>query len=295
MRKSASDKLVTALAEAGVSEAQQRFVVNRVYGPKELRTVVDTDERKWAQLISELAAHIKSFNSNRFKAPAYTRPLIDEYYQLLRDTRQYIEATRDRLFKDPSNPHPDAPRLVATIAMARAARTKINDRLRAAGQPEGPSCGVHWQSWIAPSVRNDLIKRLEIAYVNAGIGPGRRTVLFVTAVSKKRNVDSAARLRSFFDDQRRVYATSEDGTRANNAFGALALCGIRMAERALEFWEKQVSRNQVYAIVNPLPVNWRHLLDQKMRERIAAADENPAAVTLDGLGSFYDEMGAAAP
>lgn len=286
MRPNISDRVRTALSEAGVSTDKATDVLRRAFGAPSVRGRASADDDQWETLLSTLSIHIRSFNGNLSKTPAHTSPLAREYYDLLRATRMKIQTAQSRILVDDAK----GSRLPNTLAAERAQQAQINRALKAQGLPlVGAHTGV-WQTWVDPVVRRDLAARVETAYTNAGVGVGRRWQPFITPESKRTSTQRLKMLRNVIADQRRaIQLPGRD--RANTPYGALHLMALRSAERRLDEWEKDVSRNPMHAVDLPLPVQWQHLLPKNVRERVAAADATggAAGVTLEGIHMFYEE------
>lgn len=289
MRPSIQDKLRRALDRRGFPFHVQREIMNEVFMRQSETHTAVKDEITWVSLIHEVQDSIASLTSNRSRWPKHMAPLYEEYRQIMHDTRADIIATRTTLLPDPDNPK--GAKVPATLKLVRALAARRNDKLRKAGAPLMPACGDHWPSWVSPDKVRDLTTRFERAYDLNGGGRGKRLIPFATTSVTKTLNRTIARHRAFIEAQREAILAADpeadrEHKRVHSRYGALHLCALRQAEMWLDTYERELRNRTKHPVLDPVPVNWQHLLEPELRTRVRDADENPASVTPEGLTSF---------
>lgn len=289
MRPSLHDKLRRALDRRDIPWHIQKDILNEVFLKGSTTSAAVKDDVTWDSLLNGVQHSIAVLTSNRSRWPAHMVPLYEEYRQIMHDTKAEIIATRATLLPDPDNPK--GARLPATLDVVRKLAARRNDKLRKTGAPLMPACTDHWPSWVSPAKVSDLIERFERAYDLHGGGRGKRLIPFATTTVTKSLNRTIVRHRAFIDSQRNaILAADPDADRENGRvhqrYGALHLCALRQAEMWLDNYEREVRKRTKHPVLDPVPVNWLHLLEPELRRRVRAADENPAGVTPEGLGSF---------
>jgi len=297
MKTSAQDRLRYALEVHGLREDIQRKIFNYVFAPKAGSRKRVATEMTWEQLKRDIRGAIASTASNRRNWRADYVDIFEDYLKLLRQTRDTIESTwATAMMPDPdAKGNPDAPRVPASVA-------EISRRARLMNQKngiDGPTCSTMWQTWIDPAARHAIERRFDDAFIAATGGKGTKPRPFLATNVRRVTKTQLTRLRAFFANQRRILAdpdvTARDDTPlATTPYAALQLAAIRMAERAVDAWEQTRAIDAMHALSDPLPVDWRHLLEPAMRERLRKADEQPQLVDLEGIRDFYVEKGPSA-
>ena len=289
---SVSERLDGVLYHLNVPRDLHRKIMNCMYSPSSTFTAdqkkaVRTDAA-WNGLLGNVRAVLRGVKSNANKQPAYTRDAYIRYIEAITQARDDIMAASQMLLKDKNDP--DGPKVPATLDDIKRLAAKRNK----ATNTDGPTCTSRWQTWIAPSLRTEIRNSFDIAYTKADRGSGKRVTPFLTPDIVAYNVERMQLLRDFIDVQRSklslVWPT--DHPQSNEPYNALHLAALRMAERALNAWDKAFARDKYHALDNPLPVTWLPLLTADMRERIREADLNPRDVTIYGIESFYVDDGS---
>lgn len=296
-RISVSDRLSAAMTHFNVSVDMQRKLINAVFSPHSSYNATLKKsarvENTWKTLTDDVRAVLRGLASNRYKQHDDMRELYDQYIGMVRTARDDIVAASGVMIKDRTNP--DGPKIPATLDDIRRLAANRNRKLGI----DGPTCTSRWHTWIAPADRAAMRTAFEIAYAKAQRGAGKRVTPFLTSDVVQYNKTRMETLRGFIADQRAAmtaYRPDDHEHRqpmSNIPHHALHLCALRMAERALDDWAKSLAKDKYHGLDNPLPVQWTHLLDATMRERVRSVDENPSAVTLIGLEQFYWDDGSA--
>jgi len=289
MRPSIADKLRRALNRRDIPEHIQREVMNEVFIRQSDTAKAIKAELTWDSLIQEVQSSIANLTSNRSRWPTHMVPLYEEYRQVMHDTKANIEAIRYTMLPNPDDP--TGPKIPATLPLVRALAARRNEKLRKSGAALMPACTDHWPSWVNPHTVQDLIRRFEQAYNANGGGRGKRLIPFATTSVTKACNKAIIRHRSFIEAQREAILAADpdadrDYTRVHQPYGALHLCALRQAEMWLDAYERDTKKRLRHPATHPVPMNWTHMLTADLRARIRAADENPASVTPEGLGSF---------
>jgi hypothetical protein len=234
---------------------------------KEVRT-----DSKWKAALAALAADRRSIAQNMGKRTEDMIPLYTDYLAIL-------DAVREKM------------RIAAmhgTPSEAHAAARKANEARALAGKEPNGTCTTYWPTWVPPRVRDDFNTRLAAHYARAHARKGTRFTPFMTATHRKYTKQVMDNTLAIIKRIRSTHASVEGGTSGYTPYRALYLCAARMAEKALYIRIKGYELGTHNTIDHPLPVNWLALLDAPMRERLRQAQENPHAVTLDGLDHFYE-------
>lgn len=154
--------------------------------------------------------------------------------------------------------------------------------------PEGKE---RWQEWVDKDTRIRISNAMRDAYDLKGVR-GRRIVPFAPTAYRADNLERVRRCESAIAAERRNIDPNETG-RSPVPVGALILAACRMAERAINKYKEDLAEGIAHPYENPAKVNWQHYCTQAMRQRVRDALKGEP-VSLDGLSSFYDEVGAAA-
>lgn len=288
MRIPIETRLRRALDRRDIPEHVRRAVYNDVFTKSKANAVL-IDENSWDSLIAGLQHSIFNLTSNRSRWPADMSALYEQYLRIMRDVRADIDVHRAKMLDDPDGPA--GTKVPATLALVTAAATKENAALLKQGKPIGPRRGTHWPTWVDPAEARELVSKFEQAYAVRGLSRGKRLVPFATTSIAKETNRTILRHRKFIEDQRDAVLNADPHAdrvngRVSTHYGALHLCALRMAEMWLDNYERDVKKRLRNAALDPVPINWGHMLTKEMRQRIKAADENPGMVTPEGLTSF---------
>ena len=297
-RISVSDRLDSALRLHNIPAETHRGIMNAMFTPNSshAKSVKQSMriENAWKTLIDEVRAVVRGLMSNRYKQHEDIRPLYDQYIDLVRQARDDITAASMLTIKDKADPN--GPKVAATPEDVKRMAANRNRKLGI----DGPTCTSRWHTWVAPADRKALRDAFETAYAKAQRGAGKRVTPFLTSDVTQHNKTRMEVLTNFIAAQRRALAVSDplmgldlDRPYSHIPHHALHLCALRMAELNLHRWKTAIAKDKYHGLDNPLPVQWTHLLDHDMRERLRAGDENPASVTIAGLESFYRDDGSA--
>ena len=300
MRITQATKLLKLMSEHRIDPHIARDIHNGMYGPnsrEEGRVYKEIEE--FRTLIAEVRRIRRGYVQNRNHRrdhPEELRALYDRYEAALDQAIYDIDKARMTLVKDPDNP--EGPRVPLTLKRCAEIAAKRNAKLRANGEPVGPACTSLWVTWVHPQVIHALVEDVQIAYDRMGRSQGNRFQPFNELSVRQATTRAAGIHRAFIKHQRaRLYETDADAThaaktgRVSHPYAALHLCALRMAELWLDGYARDIKAKNKHPALNPIPVNWLHLLTPEMRKRIRDADENPASVSRDGLDSFLNESG----
>jgi hypothetical protein len=297
MRVTSAERLRKLMVDHRIDPHVARDIHNGVFGPNapdESRIIKEIAEFK--TLAADVRRIRRGYVQNRHRRPEDMRTLYDRYEAVLDQVIYDIEKASMALVKDPDNP--EGPRVPLTLKRCAEIAAKRNAKLRAAGEPVGPACTSLWVTWVHPQVIHDLVEDVQIAYDRTGRSQGNRFQPF-NELSVRQSIKRAEGIhRAFIAHQRaRLYETDAEPThaaktgRVSHPYAALHLCALRMAELWLDGYARDIKTKHKHPALNPIPVNWLHLLTPEMRKRIRDADENPASVSRDGLDSFLNESG----
>jgi hypothetical protein len=299
MRLTISDRVLAGMTAAGISEPRIHDAMTRIFAPAVVRSVVNKAmivENEWTALKRPLLMHIKTMGGNIRKAPAYLQPVLSTYIQHLRAARNDMDVCASMMVKNPDHKaDPNAPpKRLPCVADITRLTARQNSELESRGQLIGPERKARWQTWIAPDVRKQIVRDVEIAYARNGAGSGRRARPFITSDDVVIQQKMLLRLRAFIDDTRRIEGDVDSHgpgsfmmVQGSTPARALQLCAMRMLERALNQWEKDNAKDYMHGIEHPLPVNWMHLLEAPLRKRVLDAREPGATISLEGISDFY--------
>ncbi len=285
MRISAQTRLRRALDRREIPEHIQREVFNATFAKHSTALDMLTSETSFDVVLDGARRAKRALLSNKAKWPDELAPHYANYARCIQSVVDDIETTRMLLLKNPDNP--SGPKVPASLSRITAIAAKRNAKQRANHEPEGPTCGASWPSWVEPELRQSIVDAFDRAYALMGRGRGRRfTPFHTTAIAQDMN-RAIIRHRRFIDDQRLVLADRRDG-RGSTHYRALHLCALRMAEMWLDGYERDIKARVRNPSTHPIPVNWMHMLTKDMRDRVRDADDNPAGISAVGLTSFYD-------
>lgn len=287
MKLSVQTRLRAALDRHRIAPHTQREILNDVFSPTSDLTPILKDEVSWDSLIEGAQHSIFVLTSNKSRWPPDMAHLYEEYRSLIHATKTFIERERARYVDDPDNPGAKIP---LTLQRAGEIAAAANRKAARENQPRVPACGPHWPSWVKPEAAADMLSRFDVANTARGPSRGKRIVPFATAAVTRDMKRALARHRKFIEDQRAVVSDRPNGMGSTH-YRALHLCAMRMAELRLDQYERDVKARVRNPAFSPIPLNWMHLLTKEMRERVRAADEDPASVSPVGLHSFYDDTG----
>lgn len=285
MKIGMSTRLHAALDRRGLDPNVKRSIINDVFSPASALAERLKREENFDALRDDLRAVLRSTQSNRTKWPPELVHLYEQYLAVVRTALNTVDYMRTKMLPDPANPQ--GPRIPATLARTTERMRVLNEKHRAKGEPLEPACNANWVSWVDPNKRDALIADFSMAYVRMGRGKGRRFIPFATTAVSKDMQRAITRHRRFIEDQRDVVSDRPNNTGSTH-YRALHLCALRMAEMWLDSYERDIKSHERHPATHPVPVNWMHLLTKEMRERIRAADEDPASVSPMGLASFYN-------
>jgi hypothetical protein len=177
--------------------------------------------------------------------------------------------------------------LQGTPEQAHNAAIKANEMRVLEGKAPNGTCATYWPTWVPPRVRDDFNTRLAAQYARMGTRKGTRFTPFTTSTHRKYTKQVTDNTLATIKRIRSTHATDNKGTSGYTPYRALYLCAARMAEKELYTRLKGYELGTHNTIDHPLPVNWLALLDAPMRARLREAQENPHAVSLEGLDHFY--------
>lgn len=254
-------------------------------------------EQTFANILQTVRAVRRHTIGNRNKWHPDLAVLYERYVSILDSVINDVTACQHMTLRNPDDP--DGARIPATPKRIAALAARRNAAVRAKGEPSGPACTASWVTWVSPHLVDELTAEFDLVYARmTGRGRGNRFRPFYTADIKRSAADAVARHRRFIQDQRAaIFVADADANpnthpnaattgRVHNRYGALHLCALRMAELALDDYERDVKAKRINIASNPIPVHWTHLLTHDMRQRVRAADADPSSVTPEGLTSF---------
>lgn len=286
MRTTAQTRLLRALSRRSIPSHICTSIINEVFFPLSDARIADASAASFDTVLAEARQAKRAVLSNKSKWVPELADLYEQYVQVVQAAIDDIDGTRTALVTDPDNP--EGAKIPLSLSRATAIRASKNAKLRAAGKPEGPSCTANWPTWVDPAKRRELIEAFDAAYLSIGRGRGRRFIPFATTSIVKDNTRAMLRHRKFIDDQRDILSDRPDGMGSTH-YRALHLCALRMAELWLDNYARDLKARTIHPALNPVPVNWTHMLTPEMRARLREADADPGAVTPEGLTSFYKE------
>ncbi len=236
-------------------------------------------ESKWKAMLSALASDRRSIAQNMDKRSADMRPFYVEYLTILDTVREKMRIAATQ----------------GTPEQAHALALKTNEARIVEGKPPNGTNATYWATWVPPRIREDFAARLSAHYTRTRQRQGTRFTPFVTGTHRAQAKQAADNLRATIGRIRDTHASHPGAATGYTPYRALYLCAARMAEKALYARQQGYALGTHNTIDHPLPVNWLALLDAPMRERLRAAQDNPHAVTLDGLAHFYEPPRGVAP
>lgn len=289
-RLSVTDRLQQVLIHCNVPRDMQRQIQNAMFSPTSTFLAAQKREARtnngWDALRDEVRAVLRGLKSNVGKQPAYIREEYEAYISVVAQVCNDIDAARCMLVKDRTTDDPDAPRVPATLADIKRMAERRN-----AADPEnpGPRCTSQWPTWVHPETVTTVCDAFLRAYALANRGQGKRVRPFLTLPLLDYNKARLKLFRGFITSQREAMATiwPTDNPQSHVPHHALHLCALRMAERYLDVWDSKFTKDKYHALHDPLPIQWTHLLDPTMRERIRRADADPQDMSTEGLGTYY--------
>jgi hypothetical protein len=281
MRTSVQTKLRAALDAYRVPLDTQQGILNAVFNRASTENATTKAVSAFDLLLCEVRAARRAVMGNKGKADVAFLPLYEEYVSMTDRAVADIDAAKHMLLKNPEDP--DGARVPATLTRITAIAAKRAAHAEANGLPPTPTCTASWPSWIDPAERKRIVEAFDARYTALNKGSGRRFIPFST-VELTRSMDRAiAKHHKFIAHQRAVLG---EGT---THYIALHLCALRMAELWLERYVGDVKKRRKNPGIDPIPVNWMHLLTRDMRARVRAADADPSApIDATGLHSFLN-------
>jgi hypothetical protein len=285
MRISAQTRLRRALNRHDIPLYIQHEVFNATFAPRSELLTTLSNESSFDGLLSDARNAKRAILSNKSKWPDELAVPYTRYIDCIQDVIGAVDSARRALLKNPDDP--DGPRIPASLSRITEIAAKRVKKAQANGEPTPPLCNAGWPSWVDPTLRQSIIDEFDRAYTLMGRGRGRRFIPFATTSIIKDMDRAIIRHRKFIDDQRAVVA-DRPNTTGSTHYRALHLCALRMAEMWLDTHEREIKARTRNPATHPVPVNWMHMLTKDMRERIRAADENPADINPMGLTSFFN-------
>lgn len=261
-------KISVAMCKAGVPKHMQDIVHASLLA----ETPEDRADVAWAALLDELQTDRRSIMGNLSTRPAYLREHYLAYISIM-------DKVRERMLIAQSKGTPEDARRAAAIANAQREQE---------GKPVNGTDSNTWVSWVPPRVREQLCAAVSQAYVAAGSVRGKRFVPFTSTAKRRELKQRTDNLTKTIKRVRSTHESFPNSGRAYTPYRALYLCAARMAEKELYRRLKAYELGTQNPIDNPLPVNWLALLDAPMRQRLRQAQENPHAVSPEGLAHFYE-------
>ncbi|CAB4241024.1 hypothetical protein UFOVP228_52 [uncultured Caudovirales phage] len=281
MSKTTFDRLSAALDDPDIPQAARFRVLHKVCGREPIPAAIDLD---WKALLAAVRHARYSVVSNRATWKPETAELHQLYVDIMSSVIKKVEAAMVKLKPD-GTPH--------TVRSFSAHQRKVNAERISAGQKPLGDCNAQWPSWVPPHIRHDLYQRFDTAYTQSGRTKGNRLTPFAPKALKAHAMGRIAKLRLVFASHRRVHSMYPDRDLGATAASALFLAGTRMAEIALNRLETGIKSGRLHPFENPVPVNWTHLCDHAMRERLRAAAANPHSIMLvDDLLYYYSAEAA---
>lgn len=225
---------------------------------------------KWKAMLSALATDRRSISQNMGKRSEDMRPLYEEYLCIMDAVKEKMCIAS--LTQSPSEAH--------------AAALKANESRVLEGKAPNGTNSSHWPTWVPPRIRDAFNTKLSATYARTHQRQGTRFTPFMTATHRTYTKQVTDNTLATIKRIRSTHA-SHGATTGYTPYRALYLCAARMAEKELYIRLKGYELGTHNTIDHPLPVNWLALLDAPMRERLREAQENPNAVSPEGLDHFY--------
>ena len=274
MRAKTSELLSRALKNHGVAAHLHYPIINDVFGPKtvaSLSKLSDADAAQWQMLLSKLAYDRRSLVSNRKKWPADMVPVYEEYLKCMDKVRARILQTATER---------------SLTAEAQRARRDNKQRITDGKPPQGLNSFM-WQSWVPPHMRQAFIDEVDRIYTQMVRLQGNRWVPFASVTYRREAKARAAHIEDSIKGIRSMCADPVQGT-SSTLYGALLLCGVRMAELELYRRLRAYKAGAANPFDNPIPNHWANLCTPDMNRRLRAAAAEPTAVDPTGLSVFYN-------
>lgn len=257
----------------------QREVLNEFENPRKDSLIAIDNE--WKELLARVRHSRTMLMTNKTRWSPELAPLYQEYIDIMSIVVQKVQEAAAVL---------DETGKPISIEAFTKRRADENKRREAQGKRPLAKCGTRWQDWVPAHVRSELMLKVENAYGVHGSLRGARFVPFITREIKKEHAIRVSRIESALKTILRQCANcGQVPPMSDNKTAALYLAARAQALRALNKYKKSAD-----LLNDPCPVNWLHLLEPRMRERINTVRRAQRAgdvfvVPLDWCHTFYIE------